>query len=363
MLLRARPEQQMLDGDTLRIARPCSRVAQRRGARDRRLGSRAARPRRGAGATRRQASREPRRGEGISRRAVSPRAVHEGGAHHRTGAAEGARQRHPPLQGSDRAGARNGRPRTRGSRPRIASARTTSRRTQRRTTIAGAKAAALRAVALDETDAEAHASLAIELAFHDLGLGRRRSRDPPVARTGSIRASLRRCSDHDGGRAARRSDDAVAEGRGPLSALGEAEIVGGDGIWLRRAPRRRHREGERAERPRDAIRRTDMPGDSAWLLSVLAHEHSMKGEHAKAIAAAEALVARDARPQSRVTLAFVYARAGRRAEARALAERLEAEARRSWRSMETRASARRPGRHPARARHGRQRRRRNAVLM
>jgi tetratricopeptide (TPR) repeat protein len=73
--------------------------------------------------------------------------------------------------------------------------------------------------------------------------------------------------------------------------------------------------------------RTSMPGDSSWLLSVLAHEYSMKGEDAKAIAAAEALVARDANPQSRVTLAFVYARAGRRDEARALAERLEAEAR------------------------------------
>jgi hypothetical protein len=52
----------------------------------------------------------------------------------------------------------------------------------------------------------------------------------------------------------------------------------------------------------------------------------MKGEHARAIAAAEALAARGTRPDARVTLAFVYARAGRRDEARALAARLEAEA-------------------------------------
>jgi tetratricopeptide (TPR) repeat protein len=73
--------------------------------------------------------------------------------------------------------------------------------------------------------------------------------------------------------------------------------------------------------------RTGIAGDSAWLLSVLAHELSMKGEHARAIAAAEALVSRDATPQARVTLAFIYARAGRRDEARALAQRLEAEGR------------------------------------
>jgi hypothetical protein len=73
--------------------------------------------------------------------------------------------------------------------------------------------------------------------------------------------------------------------------------------------------------------RSGMPGDSAWLLSVLAIEHSMKGDHAKAIAAAEALAVRDRRPQSRVTLAFVQARAGRREEARALVQRLEADAR------------------------------------
>ena len=59
----------------------------------------------------------------------------------------------------------------------------------------------------------------------------------------------------------------------------------------------------------------------------------MKGEHAKAIAAAEALAARDTTPQSRVTLAFVYARAGRLDEARAMAARLETEARSRGRPM------------------------------
>jgi tetratricopeptide (TPR) repeat protein len=72
--------------------------------------------------------------------------------------------------------------------------------------------------------------------------------------------------------------------------------------------------------------RSGVPGDSSWLLNVLANGHSMKGEHAKAIAAAEALAARDTRPDAGATLAFVFARAGRREEARALAGRLEAEA-------------------------------------
>jgi hypothetical protein len=70
-----------------------------------------------------------------------------------------------------------------------------------------------------------------------------------------------------------------------------------------------------------------MPGDSTWLLNFLAYEHSLNGEDNEAVAAAKALIARDTTPESRITLAFVYARAGRRDDARALAERLEAQAR------------------------------------
>ena len=217
----------------------------------------------------------------------------------------------------------------------------------------GAKAAALRAVALDETDAEAHASLAIELAFHDwdwAGADRaiRRSLE-----TRSIRASLRRCSDHDGGRAARRSDDAVAEGRGPLSALGEAEIVGGDGIWLRRTPRRRHRQGERAERPRDAIR-----SDQHARRQRLAVERTGARAFDEGRPCQGDRRGGGARRARRPAAIPCHARL--RLCARRTASR-SPDARRAdggggtiaRRSMETRACLCRAWRHPARARHGR----------
>ena len=130
--------------------------------------------------------------------------------------------------------------------------------------------------------------------------------------------------------AAGRHDEAMtlwrrAEARYPLSERLKLSAVVASGCA------ERHDDAiARARELNDRVTRsgrTNMPGDSAWLLSVLAHEHSMKGDHAKAIAAAEALVARDAQPQARITHAFVYARAGRRAEARTLADRLEAEAR------------------------------------
>ena len=190
-----------------------------------------------------------------------------------------------------------------------------------------AKAAALRAVALDETDAEGHASLAIELAFHDwdwAGADReiRRSLElDPYARAFAAAAIMTAAGRHDEAMTLWRR----AEARYPLSERLKLSAVTASGCA------ERHDDAiARARELNDRVTRsgrTGMPGDSAWLLSVLAHEHSMKGEHAKAIAAAEALVARDAQPQSRVTLAFVYARAGRRAEARTLADRLEAEAR------------------------------------
>ncbi|HEU4719892.1 MAG TPA: protein kinase [Gemmatimonadaceae bacterium] len=190
-----------------------------------------------------------------------------------------------------------------------------------------AKAAALRGIELDDADPEAHASLAIVLAFHEqdwAGADRaiRRSLElDPYARAYAAAAIMTAAGRHDEAMPLWRK----AEARYPLS-----EQLRLSAVWAFGCAER-HDEAIAAARELNArvtrSGRTGMPGDSAWLLSVLAHEHSMKGEHAKAIAAAEALVARDARPQSRVTLAFVYARAGRRDEARALAQRLELEAR------------------------------------
>ena len=190
-----------------------------------------------------------------------------------------------------------------------------------------AKAAALRAVELDDTDPEAHASLAIELAFQDWDWAaadreiRRSLELDPYARAFAAAAIMTAAGRHDEAMTLWRR----AEGRYPLSERLKLAAVVASGCAERHddAIARARELTERVTRSG----RSGMPGDSAWLSSVLAHEHSMKGEHATAIAAAEALVARDAGAQSRVTLAFVYARAGRRAEARALVERLEAEGR------------------------------------
>ena len=189
----------------------------------------------------------------------------------------------------------------------------------------GAKAAALRAVELDDTDPEAHASLAIELAFHDwdwAGADReiRRSLElDPYARAFAAAAIMTAAGRHDEAMSLWRK----AEARYPLSERLKLAAVVASGCAERHddAIARARELTERVTRSG----RTGMPGDSAWLSSVLAHEYSMKGEHTEAIAAAEALVARDARPQSRITLAFVLARAGRRAEARSLVERVESE--------------------------------------
>jgi serine/threonine-protein kinase len=190
-----------------------------------------------------------------------------------------------------------------------------------------AKAEALRGIELDETDAEAHASLASVLLGREqdwAGAGRavRRSLElDPYARAMTAAHYMTSAGRHDEAIPLWRK----AEARYPLSEqLKLWAVVGYACAGLHDEAIARARElTDRMTR----AGRTGVPGDSTWLLNFLAYEHSMKGEHAKAIAAAEALVARDAGPESRVALAFVYARAGRRDEARALAERLEAEAR------------------------------------
>jgi serine/threonine-protein kinase len=196
-----------------------------------------------------------------------------------------------------------------------------------------AKAEAVRGIELDDTDAEAHASLAIVLAFHDwdwAGADReiRRSLElDPYARAFAAAAIMTAAGRHDEALPLWRK----AEARYPLSEQLRLAAVSSHGCA------ERHDEAIATARElNDRVTRsgrTGVPGDSAWLLGVLAQELSMKGDHAKAIAAAEALAARDTTPQSRVTLAFVYARAGRLAQARAMAERLAAEARARRRPM------------------------------
>lgn len=190
-----------------------------------------------------------------------------------------------------------------------------------------ARAAALRGIELDPTDAEAHASLGSVLFFHErdwAGAERaiRRSLElDPYARAWTAASYMT---------AAGRHDEAIplwrkAQARYPLSEavkLGTVMAYSCAGLddeaiaVARELNDRVSRSG-----------RTGVAGDSSWLLNFLANEHSINGRHAEAIAAAEALVAREARPEARITLAFVYARAGRHDEARALADQLETEAR------------------------------------
>ncbi|HEX6307155.1 MAG TPA: protein kinase [Longimicrobiales bacterium] len=190
-----------------------------------------------------------------------------------------------------------------------------------------AKAAALRGIALDETDAEAHASLASVLLFREqdwAGAERaiRRSLElDPYARALTAAAFMTGAGRHD---------EAI-----PLWRKAEARYPRSEGLRLAAvtAYACAGRSAEAIAQARELTDRitgsgrTGMPGDSTWLLNFLAYENSMRGEHAEAIAAAEALVARDAEPESRIALAFVYARAGRPDEARTLVQRLEAEAR------------------------------------
>ena len=190
-----------------------------------------------------------------------------------------------------------------------------------------AKAEALRGIELDAGDAEAHASLASVLLFRELDWRRaerevRRSLElDPYARAMTASAYMT---------AAGRHDEAIplwrkAEARYPLSEalrLGAVRAYACAGLEDEAIARARELTDRVTRSGRD-----HMPGDSTWLLNFLAYEHSLNGEHNEAVAAAQALIARDTTPESRITLAFVYARAGRRDEARALAERLEAQAR------------------------------------
>ena len=155
-----------------------------------------------------------------------------------------------------------------------------------------AKAAALRGIELDDTDPEAHASLAIELAFQDwdwAGADReiRRSLElDPYARAFAAAAIMTAAGRHDEAMTLWRK----AEARYPLSERLKLSAVMASGCA------ERHDDAiARARELNDRVTRsgrTGTPGDSSWLLSVLAHEHSMKGEHARAMAAAEALAER-----------------------------------------------------------------------
>lgn len=185
----------------------------------------------------------------------------------------------------------------------------------------------MRALALDETEAQAHASLGFVLFAYEWDWAyaereiRRAMELDPNSHHWIYALYLRAAGRHEESLVQYR----LAEERDPLSDVLKAQVA------REYACAGRHDEAIALARDLHArvaaTGRAGVVGDSAWLLNFVSQEYSLTGAHAKAIAAAERLVALTDSLQSGAMLAFVYARAGHRDEARALTDRLEAAAR------------------------------------
>jgi DNA-binding SARP family transcriptional activator/TolB-like protein len=184
------------------------------------------------------------------------------------------------------------------------------------------KAAALRALELDETESQAHASLGFVLYSYEWDWA------------GAERA-LRRALELDPNshdytyalflQAAGRHDEAIrhfhrAEERTPLAEVLKMQIAAAY------ACAGRHDEAIAQARELNArvarSGRQGIVGDSLWFLDFVARQLSSMGRHDEAIAATEELGRLDAEA-GEAALALAYARAGRRDEARVLADRIE----------------------------------------
>jgi DNA-binding SARP family transcriptional activator/TolB-like protein len=188
------------------------------------------------------------------------------------------------------------------------------------------KAAAERALALDETEAQAHASLGFVLYHFQWAWA-------PAER------EIRRAMELDPNshhwiyalylQAAGRYDDAIehfrlAQERNPTSDRLEAQLANtyacagryDEAIARARALRARIEQSGR----------TRAYWDSVWLLNFTSRQLSLKGAHDEAIREAEKLKALSSDSvMSLGRLAFAYARAGRRADAKSILRRLEAQ--------------------------------------
>jgi DNA-binding SARP family transcriptional activator/TolB-like protein len=203
---------------------------------------------------------------------------------------------------------------------------------------AKSKAAALRALELDDTEAQAHASLGFVLFMYDWDWA-------------GAELAIRRALELDPNshhwiaalylQAAGRHDEAIqhfrlAEERNPLSE--------GLSIQIANALACAGRHDEAMLQSEQLQARMQAFGDAhpagnisrAGPVDFRALEYSMAEKHAEAIAAAEAAVTlSDSLPGTLTNLAFVYARAGHLHEAWTLADRLKEEARvagRIWRA-------------------------------
>jgi DNA-binding SARP family transcriptional activator/TolB-like protein len=187
------------------------------------------------------------------------------------------------------------------------------------------KAAAERALTIDETESQAHASLGFVLYIFEWAwepaereIRRAMELDPNshhwiyalyLQASGRYEAALEQFR--------------LAEERNPTSEVLKAQVAGAyacmgrydEAIAQARALRARIEQSGR----------THVFRDSVWLLNFMSLQLSMKGAHDDAIRAAERLMALSTDSVAALgRLAFAYARAGRRTEAQSLLRRLKA---------------------------------------
>lgn len=178
------------------------------------------------------------------------------------------------------------------------------------------KAAALRALELDETNAQAHASLGFVLQWHERDWSRaeREMRRAIELEPSSHHAIYAHLLNSTGRYEEALAQYRAAEEHNPLSELLQLQIA----FAYRCAGRHQEAIARMEELEARAV------GDLPDLGAEIGYEYSALSRHEEAIAELEAVVAReDSLPQALAMLAYVYARAGRAEDAQQLFERLQ----------------------------------------
>ena len=188
------------------------------------------------------------------------------------------------------------------------------------------KAAAERALALDETESQAHASLGFVLYNFEWAWA---EADREIRRAVELDPNSHRWIYALYLQAAGRHEAAIeqfrlAEERNPTAEVLKAQVAGAYSCAERHDEAIAHARALRARIEQSG--RTDAFRDSVWLLNITAQELSLKGAHDEAIREAETL--RKLSPESPMSLsrlAVAYALAGRRKDARSMLSRLESQ--------------------------------------
>lgn len=185
------------------------------------------------------------------------------------------------------------------------------------------KAAALHALALDSTEAQAWASLGFVLYQHEFDWAgaeqaiRRAIELEPNSHHWIYASYLRDAGRYDEASA----EYQKAEARDPLSDLLKVQIAGAYSCAGRHDEAIAKATGFYHRISAEGT--TGVIGDTAWFLRFTAAEYSISGKHAEGIEAAEQLVEMTDTLSSGDVLAFALAMGGRRAEARSLVAWIE----------------------------------------